>query len=113
MEVKGRDLVDGFPKSVVLGEDDIREALSDCVTTIGETVRTCLEQTPPELAADIVDTGIVITGGGSLLRGLDRLLRKETRLPVRVAQDPMSCVALGVGRILDELELLKTVAMPA
>jgi rod shape-determining protein MreB len=113
MEVKGRDLVDGFPKSVVLGEDEIREALSDCVAIIGETVRTCLEQTPPELAADIVDTGIVITGGGSLLRGLDRLLAKETQLPVRVAQDPMSCVALGVGRILDELQLLKTVAMPA
>jgi rod shape-determining protein MreB len=113
MEVKGRDLVDGFPKSVVLGEDEIREALSDCVTIIGETVRTCLEQTPPELAADIVDTGIVITGGGSLLRGLDRLLGKETQLPVRVAQDPMSCVALGVGKILDELQLLKTVAMPA
>jgi rod shape-determining protein MreB and related proteins len=113
MEVKGRDLVDGFPKSVVLGEDEIREALSDCVTIIGETVRTCLEQTPPELAADIVDTGIVITGGGSLLRGLDRLLGKETQLPVRVAQDPMSCVALGVGKILDELGLLKKVAMPA
>jgi rod shape-determining protein MreB len=113
MEVKGRDLVDGFLKSVVLGEDEIREALSDCVAIIGETVRTCLEQTPPELAADIVDTGIVITGGGSLLRGLDRLLGKETQLPVRVAQDPMFCVALGVGRILDELALLKTVAMPA
>src|SRR5712692_11474923 len=74
MDVKGRDLVDGFPKSVVLTEDEIREALRDSVMTIVETVRTCLEQTPPELAADIVDTGIVITGGGGLLRGLDRLL---------------------------------------
>ncbi len=113
MEVKGRDLVDGFPKSVVLTEDEIREALRDSVMTIVETVRTCLEQTPPELAADIVDTGIVITGGGGLLRGLDRLLGTETQLPVTIAQDPMSCVALGVGRVLDELELLKKVAMPA
>jgi rod shape-determining protein MreB len=80
---------------------------------IVETVRTCLEQTPPELAADIVDTGIVITGGGGLLRGLDRLLGTEIQLPVTVAKDPMPCVALGVGRVLDELELLKKVAMPA
>src|SRR6266850_1938858 len=109
MEVKGRDLVDGFPKSVVLTEDEIREALRDSVMTIVETVRTCLEQTPPELAADIVDTGIVITGGGGLLRGLDRLLGTETQLPVTVAQDPMSCVALGVGKVLDERDLLTKV----
>jgi rod shape-determining protein MreB len=113
MEVKGRDLVDGFPKAIVLTEDEIREALRDSVMTIVETVRTCLERTPPELAADIVDTGIVITGGGGLLRGLDRLLAQEIQLPVTVAQDPMSCVALGVGRVLDELELLKKIAMPA
>jgi len=113
MEVKGRDLVDGFPKTVVLTEDEIRDALHDSVMTIVETVRTCLEQTPPELAADIVDTGIVITGGGGLLPGLDRLLGRETQLPVTVAPDPMSCVALGLGRVLDELELLKKVAMPA
>jgi rod shape-determining protein MreB and related proteins len=113
LEVKGRDLVDGCPKAVVITQDEIREALRDAVMTIVETVRTCLEQTPPELAADIVDTGIVITGGGGLLPGLDRLLEKETQLPVTVAQDPMTCVARGVGRVLDELELLKKVAMPA
>ena len=113
MEVKGRDVVDGFPKTFVLTEDEIREALRDAVMTIVETVRTCLERTPPELAADIVDAGIVITGGGGLLRGLDLLLAKETQLPVTVARDPMSCVALGLGRVLDELELLKKVAMPA
>ena len=113
MEVKGRDLVDGLPKAVVLTEDEIRETLRDSVMTIVETVRTCLERTPPELAADIVDTGIVITGGGGLLRGLDRLLGQEIQLPVTVARDPMSCVALGVGRVLDELDLLKKVAMPA
>jgi rod shape-determining protein MreB and related proteins len=113
IEVKGRDVVDGFPKTFVLTEDEIREALRDAVMTIVETVRTCLERTPPELAADIVDTGIVITGGGGLLRGLDLLLAKETQLRITVAQDPMSCVALGLGRVLDELELLKKVAMPA
>ena len=82
VEVKGRDLVDGMPKTVVITEEEIREALRDAVTTIVETVRTCLEQTPPELAADIVDTGIVITGGGGLLQGLDRLLEKEDRKSV-------------------------------
>ena len=106
VEVKGRDLADGIPKTIVLDEEEIREALREPVMTIVETVRTCLERTPPELAGDIV-------GGGSLLRGLDRLLGQETHLPVTVAQDPMSCVVLGAGRILDELDLLKRVAAPA
>jgi len=113
VEVKGRDLADGIPKTIVLDEEEIREALREPVMTIVETVRTCLERTPPELAGDIVDRGIVITGGGSLLRGLDRLLGQETHLPVTVAQDPMSCVVLGAGRILDELDLLRRVAAPA
>src|SRR3989449_11051754 len=97
MEVKGRDLVDGFPKAVVLTEDEIREALRDSVMTIVETVRTCLEQTPPELAADIVDTGIVITGGGGLLLGLERLLGEGTQLPVAGGPGPTACVGLGGG----------------
>src|SRR5437667_5730044 len=113
MEVKGRDLVDGFPKTVVLTEDEVREALGDAVMAIVEAVRTCLEQTPPELAADIVETGIVLTGGGALLRGLDRLLQQATHLPVRVAEDPLSCAARGVGKALDDLKLLKKVAIPA
>src|SRR3989442_15204395 len=113
VEVKGRDLADGIPKTIVLDGEEIREALREPVMTIVETVRTCLERTPPELAGDIVDRGMVITGGGSLLRGLDRLLGQETHLPVTVAQDPMSCVVLGAGRILDELDLLKRVAAPA
>ena len=113
MQVKGRDLVEGVPKVLVVAEREIREALRDAVMTIVETVRSCLEQTPSELAADIVDTGIVIAGGGGLLRGLDRLLERETQLTVKVAQHPMSCVALGVGRVLDELELLEKVALPA
>jgi rod shape-determining protein MreB len=113
VEVKGRDLADGIPKTITLNEDEIREALREPVTTILETVRTCLERTPPELAADLVDSGIVVTGGGSLLRGLDRLLVQETQLPVKVAPDPMSCVVLGLGRMLDEMDLLRRVAGPA
>ena len=113
MEIRGRDLSDGIPKTIVLGEEEVREALRECVVTIIETVRTCLERTPPELAADIVDAGIVLSGGGALLRGLDRLLSQETRLPVKIAADPTSCVVLGLGRALDELDLLQRVAGPA
>jgi rod shape-determining protein MreB len=113
MEVKGRDLADGIPKTIVLGEEEVREAIRESVMTIIETVRTCLERTPPELAADIVDAGIVLSGGGALLRGLDRLLSQETRLPVKIAADPTSCVVLGLGRALDELDLLQRVAGPA
>jgi rod shape-determining protein MreB len=111
MEVKGRDLIDGIPKTIVVGEEEIREALSESVATIVETVRICLERTPPELAADIIDKGIVMAGGGALLRGLDELLRRETALPVSVAENPLSCVALGTGKVLDELELLRKVAI--
>jgi len=113
MEVKGRDLIDGIPKTIVVTDEEIREALREPVMAIVDTVRTCLERTPPELAADIVDKGIVLTGGGALLRGLDLLLRQETDLPITVADDPLSCVALGTGKVLDELELLKKVAIPA
>src|SRR5437879_5986883 len=113
MEVKGRDLIDGIPKTIVITNEEVREALREPVTTIIETVRTCLERTPPELAADLVDSGIVITGGGSLLRGLDRLLIQETQLPVKVAPDPMACVVLGLGRMLDEVDLLRRMAGPA
>ena len=112
MEVKGRDLIDGIPKTIVVTEDEIREALRETVMTIVETVRTALEHTPPELAADIVDKGIVLTGGGALLRGLDLLLRQETNLPITIADDPLCCVALGTGKVLDELDLLKKVAIP-
>jgi rod shape-determining protein MreB len=113
MDVKGRDLVDGIPKTISVGDEEVREALRECVMIIVDTVRTCLERTPPELAADIVDKGIVLTGGGALLPGLDVLLRQETRLPVTVADNPLLCVALGTGRLLDELHLLRKVAIPA
>ena len=113
MEVKGRDLIDGIPKTIVVTDEEVREALREPVMAIVDAVRTCLERTPPELAADIVDKGIVLTGGGALLRGLDLLLRQETDLPITVADDPLSCVALGTGKVLDELDLLKKVAIPA
>ncbi len=112
IEVKGRDLIDGIPKTIEVSEEEIREALREPVRTIVETVRTALEHTPPELAADIVDKGIVVTGGGALLRGLDLLLRQETNLPITIADDPLCCVALGTGKVLDELDLLKKVAIP-
>jgi rod shape-determining protein MreB len=113
IEVKGRDLVDGVPKTLVITDEEIREALREPVMTIVETVRTCLERTPPELAADIIEKGVVLTGGGALLRGMDWLLQHVTQLPVRVADDPLSCAARGAGRALDDLELLKKVAIPA
>src|SRR5246500_4035402 len=113
MEVKGRDLIDGIPKTIVITDEEIREALREPVMTIVETVRTCLERTPPELGADIGDKGIVLTGGGALPRRPDHLLRQETNLPVTPGEDPLSCVALGTGMVLDELDLLKKVAIPA
>jgi rod shape-determining protein MreB len=111
MEVKGRDLVSGIPKTLTITSTEIREALSEPVNSIVETVRITLERTPPELAADIVDKGIVLAGGGALLRNLDLLLREETGLPVVIAEDPLSCVVLGSGKVLDEIDLLKRVAI--
>jgi rod shape-determining protein MreB len=111
MEVKGRDLVSGIPKTLEIGAQEIREALSEPINAIVEAVRISLERTPPELAADIVDKGIVLAGGGALLRNLDQLLREETGLPVVIAEDPLSCVVLGSGSVLDELDLLKQVTV--
>jgi len=111
IEVKGRDLVTGIPKILIIDSDEIREAISEQVRTIVETVRIALEQTPPELAADIVDKGIVLTGGGSLLKNLDILLREETRIPITTAKDPLSTVVLGSGKVLDNLSILKEIAI--
>lgn len=111
MEIKGRDLISGIPKTKVINEDDIREALNEPVNIILDTIKVTLENTPPELAADIVDRGIVLAGGGALLRGLDLLIREETGLPVIVADDPLTAVVRGVGKMLDELELLKKIAI--
>lgn len=111
MEVKGRDLVAGIPKTLIINDEEIREALAEPVGTIVENVKIALERTPPELAADIVDKGIVMAGGNSMLKGLDLLLREETGLPIILAEDPLSAVALGTGKALDELELLKKVSI--
>jgi rod shape-determining protein MreB len=109
MDVKGRDLVAGLPKTITITSQEIRDAMSDPLATIVDAVRTTLERCPPELAADLVDRGIVLAGGGALLRGLDRLLREETGLPVHVAEDPLSAVAEGTGKMLQEIEVLKRV----
>lgn len=101
LEIKGRDLLNGVPKEIAITERQIAEAMSEPVGAIVEAVKVALEATPPELAADIVDKGIVLTGGGSLLANLDRVLRDATGLPVSIADDPLSCVALGTGRVLE------------
>jgi rod shape-determining protein MreB len=111
MEVKGRDLVAGVPKILELKSGEVWEALSEPVNVVVESVKIALERTPPELAADIVDKGIVLVGGGSLLRNLDYLLREATGLPVMLAEDPLTAVAIGTGRTLDEIPLLKEVAI--
>ena len=111
MEVKGRDLVTGIPKTQLINSEEIRDAISDQVNAIVEAVKVCLERTPPELAADIIDRGIFLAGGGALLRNLDVLLREKTGLPIFIAEDPLSCVALGSGKVLDELNLLRNVAV--
>jgi len=111
MKVKGRDLRAGVPKTIDITSEEVREALSEPISMIVESIKQTLERTPPELAADIVDNGIVLTGGGALLSGLDMLIKEETGLPVSVAEDPLTCVVLGSGKALDELEILKEVSM--
>ena len=111
MEIKGRNLIEGIPKTLVITDEEIREALSVCVGTIVNAVRVALERTPPELSADIVDKGIVITGGGSMLRNLDKRIREETSLPVTLADDPLSSVVLGTGRMLSDFGLLKKISI--
>ena len=110
LEVKGRDLVAGLPKTLTITSQEVREALLEPISTIVESVRVTLERCPPELSADLVDRGLVLAGGGALLRGLDRLLQEETGLPVHVAEDPLSAVAEGTGRALSEIKVLRQVA---
>ncbi|MBP9942989.1 MAG: rod shape-determining protein [Desulfomicrobium sp.] len=111
MDVKGRDLVSGIPQNISITSEEVRKAISEPVDSIVQAVRIALEQTPPELAADIVDRGIVLTGGGALLKGLDSLLREETSLPITVVDDPLSTVALGSGKVLDNLDVLREVTI--
>ena len=111
MEIKGRDLVAGIPKTMKISSVEVREALSEPLQQIVDALMQSLEKTPPELASDIVDRGIVMTGGGSLLRGIDMLLREATNLPITVAEDPLTCVVLGTGKILDDPTLYDKVLM--
>jgi rod shape-determining protein MreB len=111
LEIKGRDLVEGVPKTLGIFDEEIRESLAEPVSTIVEAVRMALERTPPELSADIMDKGIVLSGGGSMLRGLDQRLRNETGLPVVLAEDPLSSVVLGTGRVLEDIDLLRKVSI--
>ena len=108
-EVRGRDLVTGLPRTVTVTAADVRHALDEPLHAIVDAVRVTLDQTPPELAGDIMDRGIVLTGGGAMLRGLDERLRHETGMPVHVAEDPLSSVALGAGRCVEEFEALQQV----
>jgi rod shape-determining protein MreB len=110
MEVKGRDLVAGLPKTLTLTSEEVREALQEPISTIVEAIRITLERCPPELSADLVDRGLVLAGGGALLRGLERLIAEQTGLPVHVADDPLSAVAEGTGVVLHELNFLRKVA---
>ena len=112
VEAKGRDLVAGIPKTLTISDEEVREAILEPVTTIVDSIKIALERTPPELAADIVDRGIVLAGGGALLRGLEVLIREETELPIAIAEDPLSCVVRGTGKVLDELDLLKQIQIP-
>jgi rod shape-determining protein MreB len=109
MDVKGRDLVTGIPKIISINSDEVRQAIQEQIDSIVATVKTALEQTPPELAADIVDRGIHLTGGGALLKSLDLLLHQETGLPIKICEDPLATVVLGSGRALDNLDILKEV----
>lgn len=111
LEIKGRDLLDGIPKNITITSEEIRKSIAEQVDSIVQAVRIALEQTPPELAADIVDRGIVLTGGGALLKGLDQLLRDQTNLPITVVDDPLSTVVMGTGKALDNINILKSVCI--
>jgi rod shape-determining protein MreB len=111
MEIKGRNLIEGVPKTVTIEDSEIREALSECIATILNAIRVALERTPPELSADISDRGIVLTGGGALIKNLDRRIREETGLPVSIADDPLASVVLGTGKMLTDFKLLRRIAI--
>src|SRR5690242_7688311 len=111
MEIKGRNLIEGVPKTITVDDSEVREALSECVSTIMNAVRVALERTPPELSADISDRGIVLTGGGALLKNLDKRIREETGLPVSIADDPLCSVVLGTGKMLSDFKLLRKISI--
>jgi rod shape-determining protein MreB len=109
MEIKGRNLVDGLPKNIKITPEEVREALADAMSSVVDAIKTTLERTPPELAADIIDRGITLTGGGALLRGLDELVYKETGIECHIAENPLDCVVAGTGKVLEEMSKLHEV----
>ncbi len=109
MEIKGRNLIDGLPKNITITPEEVREALADSIASVLDAIKTTLERTPPELAADIIDHGIMLTGGGAMLRGLDRLISMETGINVLIAENPLDCVAVGTGRVLEDIDRLRDV----
>ena len=111
MDIKGRNLIEGVPKTITIDDSEIREALGECVATIMNAIRVALERTPPELSADISDRGIVLTGGGAMLKNLDKRIREETGLPVSIAEDPLASVVLGTGKMLTDFKLLRRIAI--
>jgi rod shape-determining protein MreB len=111
MEIKGRNLIEGVPKTVLIDDSEVREALSECIATIVNAIRVALERTPPELSADISDRGIVLTGGGALIKNLDKRIREETGLPVSIADDPLASVVLGTGKMLSDFKLLRRISI--
>jgi rod shape-determining protein MreB and related proteins len=111
MEIKGRNLIEGVPKTVTIEDSEIREALADCIGIILNAIRVALERTPPEISADISDRGIVLTGGGALIKNLDRRIREDTGLPVSIAEDPLASVVLGTGKMLTDFKLLRRIAI--
>jgi rod shape-determining protein MreB and related proteins len=111
MEIKGRNLIEGVTRTVTIHDDEIRDALSECIATIINAIRVALERTPPELSADISDRGIVLTGGGALIKNLDKRIREETGLPVSIADDPLASVVLGTGRMLSDFRLLRKISI--
>ncbi len=113
IEMRGRDMVTGLPKEIIVNDGQIRESLARSVRTVVENIKSALEITPPELVADIYERGIVLTGGGALLKGIDKVISRAAEIPVRVADDPLTCVVRGTGILLDNMELLKTIALPS
>ncbi|HEX9062260.1 MAG TPA: rod shape-determining protein, partial [Clostridia bacterium] len=108
-EIRGRDLITGLPKNMSLTSSEITDALKEPINSIVDSIKLTLEKTPPELAADIMDRGIMLTGGGALLSGLDKLIKDETGMPVSIAERPLDCVVMGAGKVLEEIETLKRV----
>jgi rod shape-determining protein MreB len=109
LEIKGRNLIEGVPKTITIDDSEIREALGECIAVIMNAIRVALERTPPELSADISDRGIVLTGGGALIKNIDKRIREETGLPVSVADDPLASVVLGIGKMLSDFRLLRKI----